>query len=1000
MRKTLMVGQKFSVLGIGGKGGGSLPPKIINVPADYPTLIEANKNIGRHYYIGGDPSVTDNDPTKTDTGQTFLLGQDIMWDGVSAYFKVGDDAIWSDNGSAVKTINPRNVDMQGKGLKDINLWTTIGAANCDYSDINTAIAAGKYNLRVPDNFTQPTPVVTDANFTQITIEKGLTFTGDNNFTVGAGGVRIRKGILTVNLTGTETDFFKGSGTLDIADCSLFNTCTVANNKLANMDLDTKHLIRNCNLVLPNTSTSAGFNNPGNDSLFTDMNVIGGGASSNGFVNGAHECIISNITISGTFSANNWLTTRSGTSSPPVINNIMSKSTSEIKISLTSNAVQISNLSGKITAVLISSNDCSFSNCNMWDIDYLVGTPTNYYFSNCKFNTSSAIDIKGIKNQFVNCEFKQDVAVSGAANKILNCEMNSKNLSISGDSNQVNFVSGINTVSLYGDTNKLFLVSYDNLINSGTGNIIIDAISEDETLSLDSDRLLTTQHAQKTYMDNIAKGITVDYYFSDTPDGVIANYDLMYPKDTGEVESNVNASLTGADILIASFITQTTEPNFTTLLAGIYDIHIHASKSAVPALVTIYAEFYKRSFSGSETLLATSDVSSSLTTSNVGYTLHFSLVDDEILDDTDRLVVKFYGTKLGGGVDPTANLWLEGTNSSRIDIHTTSSSWMLNLQNIIYRNGAGNDSNDGKNMGTPKLTLASAITAGIAQSPSASNMITIKDLGGARIDEDITLPSWMILDTSDAEVVGQVTLGITMAADSHFYFNKASPESGSQCIRISGSGTRYIKGNSTGAALNSTFIVADTNATVYFDIANANAVATGAKFYAIATGTHLYLNARRFAETVASTSDAASNVVAHIGERAGVGYTDMINHAGDFITRGLDDTGYHGFGGVASVDYPRLKCKHYKGTLAAAGNFVIINAATLGLNSALQIVHARVYGWYPAANAWMPDGSQWGEWIDFRIGSTGLQVRTPSGSTGMAGEDFHLVYWYQQTNFLT
>lgn len=89
----------------GNGGGGSLPPLVINVPADFPTTQEANSNMGRHYFIGGSPSVTDNDPTKTNTGQTFLIGQDILWDGISAYFSVGNNALWVKGASGLEPVS-------------------------------------------------------------------------------------------------------------------------------------------------------------------------------------------------------------------------------------------------------------------------------------------------------------------------------------------------------------------------------------------------------------------------------------------------------------------------------------------------------------------------------------------------------------------------------------------------------------------------------------------------------------------------------------------------------------------------------------------------------------------------------------------------------------------------------------------------------------------------------------------------------------------------------
>lgn len=49
----------------------------ILIPSDFPTL--ADVMLGWTYFIGAD--VTDDDPTKTNTGQSFTTGQQIAWNG-------------------------------------------------------------------------------------------------------------------------------------------------------------------------------------------------------------------------------------------------------------------------------------------------------------------------------------------------------------------------------------------------------------------------------------------------------------------------------------------------------------------------------------------------------------------------------------------------------------------------------------------------------------------------------------------------------------------------------------------------------------------------------------------------------------------------------------------------------------------------------------------------------------------------------------------------------
>ena len=900
MRKTRIFGQKFSVLGIGGDGGGSLPPKIINVPADYPTLIEANKNIGRHYYIGGDPSVTDNDPAKTDTGQTFLLGQDILWDGVSAYFAVGDNAIWTQDGTDVKTATPQNINLQTKGLKDANVSTSvklgdtdnasldtenktlIGGTNevnaktnaafdatvglavtgADYTLLQDAIDAGKYNLLIIGDYITAEPITLGADFVQITIAKSWTI-NEEVISIGAGGLKVQNGILIGIYTTLVTKIFTGSGTLQLHNVSVFtDSSTIANAGIADLTSGTKHIISNCTFKLSNTA-ECGFKNPGDGSSFTNLNVIGGGAACSGFIPNASKSIIDNINITGT--VQDVTTFISASTVSCIINNIKFKGTNRPLIKLEVGGNQVNNINGDIEIDVNNTVNNQISNCYVADIDLTDSGAQLNKFSNCYVTTVNTT-IAGVLNQFINFESDANLIVDGNANFFTHARC--PDVTVNGNDNQ--FIGS--SLTVYTDT--------------GNDNAYISGISDDVLMTADSSRLGVTQHAAKTYSDNIAKGLTVDYFFSDTVDVSVPNY-FMYPSDTGQVESSVAASITAPDTLIASWITEITEPNFTTLLAGIYDIHIHAAKTAGTKDVHIYFKFYRITHPGGvETLLATSDNSGNLTGSNVGYTLHDYLPNDEILADTDRLVIKAFGIPTGTGTDPTATLYLEGTNSSRMEIHTTTSAWLLNLKNIIYVNGAGSDSNDGLNMSKPKLTIASALTAAAAQSPTSTNIVVVKILGGLRYAEDVTVPAWVVLDMSDAISNGQVTVGVTMGADSFYYFNEAIMPSGKESVRCIGAGIRYIKGNFTTPETSSTFLNASGDATVYLDIINADAVKTGATFSTLTTGAVLFLKAQTFRETVASTS-VGSTVFRNIADDGANADTTRINETGDQIIRGKD-----------------------------------------------------------------------------------------------------------------
>jgi hypothetical protein len=100
-----------------GESGDGFVFKIILVPADFPTLIEADANLNVIYVCGTDPSVIDNDPTKTNTGQTIFFKKRYVWDVLTQqYYEIGGDDLWFDDGTYYKMANPRHLNMQSKTI--------------------------------------------------------------------------------------------------------------------------------------------------------------------------------------------------------------------------------------------------------------------------------------------------------------------------------------------------------------------------------------------------------------------------------------------------------------------------------------------------------------------------------------------------------------------------------------------------------------------------------------------------------------------------------------------------------------------------------------------------------------------------------------------------------------------------------------------------------------------------------------------------------------------
>ncbi|KKM24017.1 hypothetical protein LCGC14_1609360 [marine sediment metagenome] len=171
--------------------------------------------------------------------------------------------------------------------------------------------------------------------------------------------------------------------------------------------------------------------------------------------------------------------------------------------------------------------------------------------------------------------------------------------------------------------------------------------------------------------DLIEGAAFSFHPSDTADGVIAGYNTMFDADTDEAESTIAVEITADDTLIKAFITETGQPAFSVMSAGVYAGQLHLSATTAGKKDTkIYWTLSKRAAGGAETLLITSEESAVLTNVDTHYEIHGVLSTDQTLLSDDRLVFKVYGNQdTGAGGDATATLAMEGTTATRVDVLT-------------------------------------------------------------------------------------------------------------------------------------------------------------------------------------------------------------------------------------------------------------------------------------------------------------------------------------------
>ena len=171
--------------------------------------------------------------------------------------------------------------------------------------------------------------------------------------------------------------------------------------------------------------------------------------------------------------------------------------------------------------------------------------------------------------------------------------------------------------------------------------------------------------------------TFDYFFNNTSAGIGATgYFNMTDIDLGgaettDLETTISSGTDNQELF--EFITLSGEPGIEELSAGVYSFHFHAQRTSGNSTIDgIYVKFYKYETDTDEILLATSEISSEITTAKEEFVIHFSIGSEITLDTTDRLLVKFFAnTGSGGGSGSDVEIYAEGTTSSRFSFQTSS-----------------------------------------------------------------------------------------------------------------------------------------------------------------------------------------------------------------------------------------------------------------------------------------------------------------------------------------
>jgi len=208
------------------------------------------------------------------------------------------------------------------------------------------------------------------------------------------------------------------------------------------------------------------------------------------------------------------------------------------------------------------------------------------------------------------------------------------------------------------------------------------------------------------------GTTLNFFLSDDA-ADIGSYYYMYPTESGDGYSELTSpSLsTGDDQLLWAFVTEAGEPGVEVLALGAYTATLFLRKTGNKD-VRVYWKLFKRDTGGTETEILQSAVSDYLTSDNSQYLISAYLNEDQVLDPTDRLVLKLYANVSGTGTDVTVTLTMEGDYDSRLTINVLSSAFNLDRLSDVTITSPTDNELLAYDFGSGKWTNQSAVEAGV------------------------------------------------------------------------------------------------------------------------------------------------------------------------------------------------------------------------------------------------------------------------------------------------
>ena len=265
---------------------------------------------------------------------------------------------------------------------------------------------------------------------------------------------------------------------------------------------------------------------------------------------------------------------------------------------------------------------------------------------------------------------------------------------------------------------------------------------------------------KNYVDDAVSSTAFDFFLNDQSSDIGTHFNMTESDLDLPVTTLTSASLSASETLsIFNWTTLVGQPEFNELRKGVYDVHVHLSKSGSRS-ITITPKLYNISSDGlKRNLLVTFETSEELSTSIVEFDLHGVKINNTMLNDGDRLNLELEAT-VGGGSPTTVTVTMEGTTDSHMSIETSTNAF----EQIFVRRDGTNELTGNWNVGSFDITAQSIFatsSVGIGTLNPAYSLVVAGNVNISttlNVSGNISFSQLISCDTINTDDTGLLTCG--------------------------------------------------------------------------------------------------------------------------------------------------------------------------------------------------------------------------------------------------